>query len=301
MKNKNGFKKQLAGGAVYAALAVTVVAVTVSTITASFSDKASDGGTNTPDTIYKSGTGIKLPSPGTQDFTLDTPVSDTPSGVDATVTPPADDSAVAAAPKQEAAGGEDAQENPETVAPKAEDSAPSGELPSGTEVSPPPEETPATPDKTQPVPEEPQTNEPVVSYSGYIRPCSGYISKEFSIEVPVYSPTMYDYRTHAGVDIACDIGTPVKAATGGVVREIRDDYMMGTTIVIEHADGVCSVYSNLSSDLPSDIEVGKTVATGDIIGGVGDTALCESAEVNHLHFEMTLDGKPVNPEEYLPL
>ena len=75
--------------------------------------------------------------------------------------------------------------------------------------------------------------------------------------------------------------------------------MYGTTVVVEHADGVCQIYSNLSADLPAETVVGRSVMTGEILGGVGNTALCESAEANHLHLEMTKDGTAVDPEEYI--
>ncbi len=269
---KSGAGKQFISGAVYVALAVTVVAVTVSTITASFSGgEVTDISEN--NTIYSGDGDISVKLPDITDFSLDTQVSDTPTGVDAKVTEPDKKS-------------EEAEEKQDASVPKAveDDSY---------------KETPA-PDKSTPQGEEPAEESVALGYDGYIKPCSGYISKEFSLDVPVYSATMYDYRTHSGIDIACDIGTPVKAVNNGVIKEVYNDYMMGTTVVVEHADGICSVYSNLSADLPSGIEAGKQVLTGEIIAGVGETAICESAQVSHLHFEMKNASGYIDPEALLP-
>jgi murein DD-endopeptidase MepM/ murein hydrolase activator NlpD len=86
--------------------------------------------------------------------------------------------------------------------------------------------------------------------------------------------------------------------SNGVISDIYDDYLYGTTVVIEHKDGIKSVYSNLSADLPTETVIGRTVITGEIIGGIGQTAVCEAAEAHHLHLEMIKDGEYVNPEEY---
>ncbi len=290
MKKENnsntGIRKQLMSGAVYIALAVTVVAVTVSTITATFSD-GKDGKNSVTDgeSLYRGQYELNLPDiripDASPDAGPDTAVSDIKQGVDAKVTEPAPEA------KQD-----------ESVAEKSgsgEQDKDTGALQKLTE----PESESGVPDKKKPVSEEPAEETFEMGYGGFIKPCSGYISKEFSVEVPVYSATMYDYRTHAGVDIACDIGTPVKAVTNGYILDIYDDYMYGKTVVIEHADGIYSVYSNLSPDLPVETVAGRSVMTGEVIGGVGDSALCEVSEVSHLHFEMLKDGIFVDPEDYI--
>ena len=117
--------------------------------------------------------------------------------------------------------------------------------------------------------------------------------------MPVYSATMYDYRTHSGIDILSDPGTLVKAVSNGTIKEVYTDYLYGTTVVIEHANGVESVYQGLSPELPAETTVGRTVMTGEAIAGIGNSALCESAEASHLHFEMRKDGVSVDPCDYI--
>ncbi|MBO5496143.1 MAG: M23 family metallopeptidase, partial [Oscillospiraceae bacterium] len=103
---------------------------------------------------------------------------------------------------------------------------------------------------------------------------------------------------HEGVDIAAALGSPVTAArTGSVARVLRDD-LYGTVVVMDHGDGVQTVYANLQ-DVPA-VSVGDWVELGAPIGAVGDTALCEIGQDTHLHFAVTVNGKTVDPLQYLP-
>lgn len=131
------------------------------------------------------------------------------------------------------------------------------------------------------------------------RPATGYISREFSGDELLYTPTMNDFRTHGGIDIAADIGSPVCSFADGIVSDIYDDPFMGTTVVISHSGSLVSSYSNLSPDLPREISVGATVTVGQVIGGIGETAIIESADIPHLHFELYRNEECINPEEYL--
>ena len=294
-KEEQTFKRQIFGGVIYTALAVTVTAVAVGGITSAFrrtadnvrlsplpSSSSSDGAAK-----HQTSSPKQSALPDAASFTLDTPlggalsspVTDIEQGVDASLT------------KKETV-----PQIPE--APKAE-TEPIPELPQSDPLpeSPTLNTLPAA-DRSVPVSEEPE--EEYAGYGGYIRPCGGYVSREYAPDTPIYSPTMLDYRTHAGVDIACDIGTPVRAVAAGVIKEIADDALFGTTMVIAHEDGVISVYANLSPDLPTGIAEGTRVIAGDVIAGVGESAACECAEVSHLHLELWREAKPVDPATFLP-
>jgi len=130
-----------------------------------------------------------------------------------------------------------------------------------------------------------------------VDPLVGETVAAFSMDALQYSPTMGDWRTHDGVDIAADPGTQVCAASSGTVLDVRDDEWMGTTVVISHDGGYDTVYANLQST-PT-VEVGDYVTAGQVIGSVGKTALGESAEPPHLHFGVTKDGEYVDPSEFL--
>ena len=133
---------------------------------------------------------------------------------------------------------------------------------------------------------------------GFIMPVFGEVTFEFAKDKLVYSKTLEEWRTHDGLDLAADRGTPVKAAADGVVSEIKNDPRFGVVIIIDHKDGVKTVYSNLASD--DMVTSNQKVKQGDIIGSVGNTAAFESAEQSHLHFEVLEDNVSVDPVAYLP-
>ena len=136
-----------------------------------------------------------------------------------------------------------------------------------------------------------------VTYKGPIE--SGYVTKTHAVDTLVYSVTMNDYRVHQGIDISAEVGTAVFAAADGEITGIYKDSLMGYCISIEHADGVVTHYKNLAETLPSGIEEGVTVKAGQIIASVGKSASVEQSDASHLHFEMTKDGKALNPLDYV--
>ena len=154
-----------------------------------------------------------------------------------------------------------------------------------------------TPETVQ---EQPKTEEPasVPEVKSFSRPVGATLCKPFSEQELLYSVTMNDYRTHLGADYRAGVGDAVRCFAAGKVEAIYEDPLMGQTVVIDHGNGLKSVYQNLSTVLPSGLEVGKTVAEGEILGGVGETGLIECEEGAHLHFAVTVNGVPVDPESY---
>lgn len=132
----------------------------------------------------------------------------------------------------------------------------------------------------------------------FISPVCGKVSAEHSENVLVYSDTMGDYRTHSGIDIATADSAVVVAAADGVISELWEDPMWGFCISIEHEGGAVSYYKNLSRESITGNVTGTEVRAGNVIGNVGGTALCEIAEDPHLHFELKINGKSVDPTEY---
>lgn len=110
------------------------------------------------------------------------------------------------------------------------------------------------------------------------------------------SPTLGDWRHHAGLDIAAVEGTPVVATLDGQVIEIRDEPGLGLTLVVEHSDGLQSRYSNLNV---ARVEVGDRVSQHQRIAEVGTTASYESVEGPHLHWEVWKDGLNVDPLSFI--
>ena len=129
------------------------------------------------------------------------------------------------------------------------------------------------------------------------KPVEGDIVKSFAIDSLVYSDTLQEWTTHTGVDIKAEKTTVVKAAESGTVKTIKNDPRYGLTVIIEHANGFQTVYSNL---LTSEFVVeGEKVEKGQSIGTVGNTAAFEIADEPHLHFEVLKDFTQVDPNIYL--
>lgn len=132
----------------------------------------------------------------------------------------------------------------------------------------------------------------------FIWPVSGVLERGHSRDVLLYDRTMADWRTHDGWDIQANLGGHVLAAANGTVSAIYQDDLYGTTVEISHGSGLVSCYANLA-ETPT-VAVGDAVQVGDVIGAVGETALCEVGEAYHLHFAMKLNGKSADPADFLP-
>lgn len=129
------------------------------------------------------------------------------------------------------------------------------------------------------------------------RPVSGDIMKEFAQENLVFSETLNEWITHNGIDLRAEKTEVVKAAADGTVKTIKNDPRYGLTITIEHDNGFKTVYANL---LTSEFVVeGEKVQKGQTIGTVGNTAIFESSDDTHLHFEILKDNVNVDPATYL--
>lgn len=129
------------------------------------------------------------------------------------------------------------------------------------------------------------------------RPVEGDIVRDFAVDNLIYSETLQEWTTHTGIDIKADKTTVVKAAEAGTVKTIKNDPRYGLTIIIEHANGFQTVYSNL---LTSEFVVeGEKVEKAQSLGTVGNTAAFEIADESHLHFEILKDSIQVDPTIYL--
>ena len=157
-----------------------------------------------------------------------------------------------------------------------------------------PAATPAAPAAAADETDVPEEDTPVLAPQ---RPVDGEIAVPYSADALVYSKTLEDWRTHNGIDIRADIGAHVKAAADGVVENVYNDNMMGMTVVLSHGGNLKTFYKNLSDAIP--VKIGQEVKAGDVIGGVGETAIAEVAEVAHLHFEVTDSDQTVNPSDLI--
>ena len=128
-------------------------------------------------------------------------------------------------------------------------------------------------------------------------PVEGEAVAEFAMECLAYNATTRDWRVHAGIDLAAEAGTEVKAAADGEVYTVYEDPEMGMTVVIRHEDGYTTHYASLAQEVF--VSAGDKVQLGEAIGTVGSTALMESALPDHVCFRVTRDGETVDPAEFL--
>ena len=150
-----------------------------------------------------------------------------------------------------------------------------------------------------PMPEIEVDDTPVIAEAPklIVTPVHGEVLMAFSMEELTYNPTMEDWRTHNGIDIAAASGTTVLAACNGQVLTVEEDALMGTTVILEHDGGYQTTYANLQVAPP--VAAGDFVSAGQIIGAVGTTAAAESAQEAHLHFAVTKDGESIDPHTFL--
>lgn len=106
-------------------------------------------------------------------------------------------------------------------------------------------------------------------------------------------PTLHVQKLHNGVDLAAPGGSPILAAAEGDVVAAGYSSSMGNYCMIDHGDGLITIYMHASSIY---VSKGASVAAGQSIGAVGSTGRSTG---NHLHFGVRLNGQYVNPMNYL--
>ena len=131
----------------------------------------------------------------------------------------------------------------------------------------------------------------------FIRPVEGEVMRHFAMDHLVFSQTLQEWITHPGVDIRAPRATVVVAAEAGTVLAIKNDPRYGLTVIIEHANGYRTVYSNLLTT--EFVSEGDLVTKGQSLGTVGNSAPFEILDEPHLHFEMIRDGVHIDPQLYI--
>jgi murein DD-endopeptidase MepM/ murein hydrolase activator NlpD len=123
-----------------------------------------------------------------------------------------------------------------------------------------------------------------------IRPVKGFITSGFGYRI---SPFTGGREFHKGLDIANRKGTKVHATADGVISFAGRKGTLGFCVVIDHGHGLVTEYAHLSKILK---KRGDKVKRGDIVGQIGSTGRSTGP---HLHYEVHLNGVPVNPSTYV--
>ena len=119
-----------------------------------------------------------------------------------------------------------------------------------------------------------------------IWPAAGYVSSPYGLR---FGGTEF----HQGIDIAADMGTPIVATADGIVTAAGWNGGYGNMVDVDHGGGIVTRYGHASALA---VTVGQQVRRGEVIAYVGSTGRSTGP---HVHYEVRVDGQPVNPTGYL--
>jgi len=124
-----------------------------------------------------------------------------------------------------------------------------------------------------------------------IMPTPGWLTSQFSRSRN--HPLLHISRPHEGIDVAAPMGAPIIAPASGVVMRVGYENGYGNTLEIDHGNGIVTRYAHCSR---IDVKAGQRVTRGQRIAAVGSTGLATGP---HLHYEIHINGKVVNPLTYV--
>ncbi len=123
-----------------------------------------------------------------------------------------------------------------------------------------------------------------------IKPVDGWISSKFGYRK---SPFTGLNEFHSGLDIANKKGTKIIATANGRVSYAGKKLLIGNLVTIDHGHGIVTKYGHLNKIL---VKTGTTVKRGDVLGLLGNTGRSTGP---HVHYEVRINGTPVNPAKYI--
>lgn len=135
-----------------------------------------------------------------------------------------------------------------------------------------------------------QERNSILTSTPSIWPTRGWITSGFGYRI---YPFTGETKFHEGLDISTRIGTDVIATADGIVTDAGYDITYGNNIIIDHGFGFVTRYGHLSK---IDVKAGEVVKRNQKIGEVGNTGFSTGP---HLHYEIRINGVPVNPENYI--
>ena len=125
---------------------------------------------------------------------------------------------------------------------------------------------------------------------GLVRPAMGKVSSGFGMRE---HPILGGEREHKGIDLEAPLGSPILAALPGLVEKVEQDPTYGLKIVLSHEDDFETLYAHCQAAL---VKPGEKISAGQVIGRVGDSGLATGP---HLHFELRVRGKAVDPGQLI--
>lgn len=130
----------------------------------------------------------------------------------------------------------------------------------------------------------------LLAHTPAIRPVDGWITSAFAYR---QSPFTGKREFHKGLDIANQKGTPIVATADGVISFVGERGSLGNVVVIDHGYGITTRYAHLQK---GNKKRGERVKRGETIAQMGNSGRSTGP---HLHYEVRLNGVPVNPDKYI--
>jgi murein DD-endopeptidase MepM/ murein hydrolase activator NlpD len=134
------------------------------------------------------------------------------------------------------------------------------------------------------------TKKEMLTHTPSVWPVMGWVTSGFGFRTNPFTGLT---QMHEGLDISNRVGTPVVATADGIISDTGNDWVHGKILVISHGFGMTTRYSHLSKVM---VRVGQKVKRGDKVAEVGTTGRTTGP---HLHYEVRLNGIPVNPMRYI--
>lgn len=132
----------------------------------------------------------------------------------------------------------------------------------------------------------------ILLYTPSIKPVKvGYLTSGYGLRV---DPFFGVQRMHYGLDWAFLPHTPIYATAYGIVKRVYSSLSYGNVVIIDHQNGIETFYAHLAS---ASVKIGQKVKRGQMIARMGNTG--KRSTGTHLHYEVLLNGKPVDPVNYI--
>lgn len=135
-----------------------------------------------------------------------------------------------------------------------------------------------------------ETKKEILTHTPSIWPVLGWVTSGFGFRTNPFTGLT---QMHEGIDISNRVGTMVAAPADGIISDMGSDLAHGRILVISHGFGTSSRFSHLNKVF---VKVGQKVKRGDKVAEVGMTGKSTGP---HLHYEVRLNGIPVNPVRYI--
>lgn len=171
--------------------------------------------------------------------------------------------------------------------------------PSGGKPSDTPTDNPSDNPSDAPTdnPSDNPSDTPTVTVVVFDMPVNGTIIKDYVDAGVIYNQTLGIYTGHKAIDFSAEEGTNVIACYDGTIESIVSGKLEGTTITIDHGNGLKSVYNSI--EVSENLSAGDLIKRGTVIGTVSTNNRKEFKDGAHLHFEVLENGVKVNPQKYL--